>query len=73
MVQVIGKLVDLMSETISTTKYVDPRSPIVNIHINNIPIENNLVDLEVAINVMTRTTTKKINYLIFVKLLQFYN
>jgi hypothetical protein len=44
-VQVIGKLADLMSGKIYMQKYVDPSSPIVKIHINNVAIENTLIDL----------------------------
>jgi hypothetical protein len=41
-------------------KYVDPGSPIVKIHINNIPIANTLIDLGVAINVMTKGTMEEL-------------
>jgi hypothetical protein len=41
-------------------KYVDLGSPIVNFHINNIPIINSLIDLGVAINVMTKKTMEKL-------------
>jgi hypothetical protein len=53
-VQVIGKLVDLMSAKIYMKKYVDTSSPIVKIHINNVAIENNLIDLGTTINLMTK-------------------
>jgi hypothetical protein len=59
-VQVIGYLVDLMLGKILTTKYIDPGSPIVDVHINNICIPNTLIDLGVSINVMTKETIQKL-------------
>jgi hypothetical protein len=59
-VHVIGKLVDLMLEKFFMTKYVDPKSPIVNGHINNISIPNTLIDLGSAINIMTKETMESI-------------
>jgi hypothetical protein len=55
-VHVIGKLADLMLGKFFMTKYVDPGSPIVNVHINNISIPNTLIDLGSAINIMTKET-----------------
>jgi hypothetical protein len=55
-VQVIGKLIDLMSSKIYMKKYVDPSSPIVKIHINNVAISNTLIDLGATINVMIKGT-----------------
>ncbi|MCY6524828.1 hypothetical protein, partial [Actinobacillus pleuropneumoniae] len=37
-------------------KYVDPGSPIVKTHINGVEIPNTLIDLGVAINIMSRQT-----------------
>jgi len=37
-------------------KYLNPGSPIVKIHINGIKIPNTLIDLGVAINIMTKQT-----------------
>jgi hypothetical protein len=37
-------------------KYVDPGNPVVIVYINNVPIENTLIDLGAAINVMTVMT-----------------
>jgi hypothetical protein len=59
-VQVIGQLADLMLGNIFTTKYTDPKSPIVDVYINNIHISNTLIDLGVSINVMTRETMEKL-------------
>jgi hypothetical protein len=60
---IIGKLANLMSGKFFMEKYVDPGSPIVNIHINNISITNTLIDLGDAINVMTKGTMEKLNLL----------
>jgi hypothetical protein len=72
-IEVMGKLGDLMSGKIFMEKYVDLNSPIVQIHINKISIENTLIDLRVAINAMKKGTRINYNYLIFVTHLLFYN
>jgi hypothetical protein len=59
-VHVVGQLADLMSGKIYMKKYVDPGSPIVKIHINNIAIANTLIDLGATINVMTKDTMNKL-------------
>eukprot|EP00253_Pinus_taeda_P013049 PITA_13049 len=41
-------------------KYVDPGSPIVKTHINGIEIPNTLIDLGVAINIMSRQTMEQL-------------
>eukprot|EP00253_Pinus_taeda_P035936 PITA_35936 len=41
-------------------KYVDPGSPIVKTHINGIEIQNTLIDLGVAINIMGRQTVEQL-------------
>ena len=41
--------------------YLDPGSPVVNVHINGIIIPHTLIDLGAAINVMTKDTMLKIN------------
>lgn len=41
-------------------KYLDPGSPIVKIHINNIAIPNTLIDLGEAINVMTKSIMEEL-------------
>jgi fumarate reductase subunit C len=55
-IQVVGQLVELMSGKTLVEKYVDFRNPIVTIYINIVPIENTLIDLGDAINVMTIMT-----------------
>lgn len=42
-------------------KYLDPDSPIMDVHINNILVPNTLLDLGAPINVMTRETMLKLN------------
>ena len=53
-INVMGKLSDLMIDQPLLTKYNDPRNPTVAVHIDNHPITNTLIDLEVVINVMTK-------------------
>ena len=47
-----------MSNTIFVEKYVDPGIPTVTITINNFSISKTLIDVGVAINVMTLETMK---------------
>eukprot|EP00253_Pinus_taeda_P007628 PITA_07628 len=42
-------------------KYLDPGSPVVDVHINGTIIPHTLIDLGAAINVMTRDTMLKLN------------
>ena len=42
-------------------KYLDPRSPIVDVHIDGIIVLNTLIDLGVSINVMTKESMLKLN------------
>jgi hypothetical protein len=60
-INVIGQLVDLMLGRIIVPKYLDPGIPLVNVHINKTLIQNTLIDLGVAINVMTRDTMLRLN------------
>jgi hypothetical protein len=57
---VIGKLVDLIMGNILMTKYVDIGISVVNVHINNTSIPNNLFDMGKYVNVMTKKTMEKI-------------
>jgi len=59
-IQVIRKITYLMLGKVFMTKYLDPRSPVVKVHINNILIPNTLIDLGSTINIMTRETMEKI-------------
>eukprot|EP00253_Pinus_taeda_P022572 PITA_22572 len=60
-IDVIGQLSDLMLGQVICLKYLDPRSPVVDFHINGTIIPHTLIDLGVAINVMTRDTMLKLN------------
>lgn len=42
-------------------KYLDPRSPTVDVHIDGIIVPHTLVDLGDVINVMTKETMLKLN------------
>jgi len=50
---------------ISIQKYVDSGSPIVKTHINGIEIPNTLIDLGVAINIMSKQTMEQLKLPIF--------
>ena len=60
-INVIGQLSDLMLGHVICPKYVDPRSPVVDVHINGTMIPHTLIDLGAAINVMTKDTMLKLN------------
>ena len=53
-IQVITQLVDIMLGNSVLPKYLNPGSPLVNVTINGTVIKNTLIDLGVAINVMTK-------------------
>jgi len=42
-------------------KYLDPGSPVVDVHINDTIFPHTLIDRRVAINVMTKDTMLKLN------------
>jgi len=42
-------------------KYLDPRSPVVDVHINGTIVPHTLINLGAAINVMTKDTMLKLN------------
>eukprot|EP00253_Pinus_taeda_P021375 PITA_21375 len=58
---VIGQLSDLMLGQVICPKYLDPGSPVVDVHINGTIIPQTLIDLGAAINVMTKDTMLKLN------------
>jgi len=60
-INVIGQLSDLMLGQLIYPKYLDPWSPVVDVHINGTIITHTLIDLEAAINFMTRDTMLKLN------------
>eukprot|EP00253_Pinus_taeda_P010415 PITA_10415 len=57
----IRKLSDLMLGQVICPKYLDSRSPVVDVLINDTIITHTLNDLGVAINVMTKETMLKLN------------
>jgi len=60
-INVIGQLSDLMLGQVICPKYLDPGSPVVDVHINGTIIPHTLIDLGVAINVITMDTMLKLN------------
>jgi hypothetical protein len=62
-VHVIGKLVDLMLGKVFVAKYMDPKSLVIKFIINNTSISNIFVDLGETINVMTKETMEKLQFL----------
>ena len=60
-INVIRQLSDLMLGQEICPKYLDPGSPVVDVHINGTIIPHTLIDLGAAINVMTRDTMIKLN------------
>ena len=59
-IQAGGKLSNLMSTGFVTEKYADPGILVVTTFINGYPINNTLIDLGAAINVMTMDTLSHI-------------
>ena len=55
-IHVMGKLSDFMMGRSMPVKYEDPGNPILTVHINGVEIQNVLVDLGAAINVITAET-----------------
>lgn len=53
-IQLVGRIADIMMGKTTMQKYLDPSSPILKIHINGIKIPNTLIDLGVAINIMSK-------------------
>ena len=43
------------------SKYLDHGSPVVDVHIDGVIVPNNLIDMGVSINVITKETMLKIN------------
>lgn len=53
-IQLVRKIEDIMMGKMKIQKYLDPGSPIIKIHINGTEIPNTLIDLGVAINIMSK-------------------
>ena len=60
-INVIGQMSDLMLVHIIYLKYLDPGSPVVDVHINGTMAPHTLIDLGAAINVMTKGKMLKLN------------
>ena len=59
-INVIGQLSKLMLGQVLCPKYLDPRSLIVDVHINGTIVPHTLIDLGASINVMTKNTMPKL-------------
>ena len=59
-INVRGQLSDLMLGQVICLNYLDPGSPVVDVHINGTMIPHTLIDLGAAINVMTKDTMLKL-------------
>jgi len=60
-IQVVGQLADLMLEKPITFKYLDTRKIVVDVYISETLIQNNLIDLGVIINVVTKERMDRVN------------
>eukprot|EP00253_Pinus_taeda_P026150 PITA_26150 len=60
-INVIRQLSNLMLGQVICPKYLDPGSPVVDVHINGTIVPHTLIDLGAAINVMTKDTILKLN------------
>ena len=54
-IHVIAEMSEWMTDQSRIAKYTNPRAPVVTIIVNNTTIENTLIDLGSAINMMTTT------------------
>ena len=61
-IHLVGGLSEYISEKPKLAKYGNPRNPIVTITIKEISIRNTLIDLGVAINVVTATSSAYPNH-----------
>ena len=60
-INVVGELSELFLGRVIFPKYLDPGSPIVDVHIDGVIVPNTLIDLMASINVMTKETMLKLN------------
>lgn len=60
-INVIGQLSNLMLGQVIYLKYLDPGSPVVDVHINGTIIPHTLIDLGASINVVIKETMLKLN------------
>lgn len=59
-IQFVGRSTDVMSGQICVEKYQDLGNLIVSVHINNVLVQNTLIDLGAAINIMTLQTMEQL-------------
>ena len=59
-IQFVGRVVELMRGCVSMEKYTDLGNLVVSVQIGNVLVSNVLIDLGVAINVMTKQTMDQI-------------
>ena len=60
-INVVGHLSDLMLGRVIFLKYLDPSSPVVDVHIDGDVVPNTMIDLEADISVMTKENMVKLN------------
>ena len=60
-INVIGQLSNLMMGRVIFPKYLDPGSPMVDVHIDDIIVPHTLIDIGAAINVKNKETNLKLN------------
>ena len=61
-IQVVGKLVEVITNKPRLLKYGNPRNPIVTTYIRQISIPNTLVDQGATINIMKVTTMVELQF-----------
>lgn len=59
-IQFVGRAAELMTRCASMEKYIDPGNPVVTVQIGNVLVSKFIIDLGVAINVMTNKTMDQI-------------
>ena len=57
----VGQLPDLMLARVIFPKYLDPGSPVFDVHIDGVIVPNTLIELGATINIMTKETMLKLN------------
>ncbi|XP_059068549.1 uncharacterized protein LOC131859050 [Cryptomeria japonica] len=60
-VHLVGQIVDIILGKVTVPNYSNPSSPVVGIVINGIHVQNALIDLGVAINVMKKDVMQHLN------------
>ena len=60
-INVVRQLSDLMLGKVIFLKYLDPGSPVVDVHIDGVIVPNTMIDLGAVINVITKENMLKLN------------